>query len=48
MIEVLQLNVLAGSRLDRKAEGNENGMTMEREQFVIDVTMKFRAICIGC
>jgi hypothetical protein len=48
MTEVLQLNVSAGSRQDRKAEGNENGMTMDKEQFVIDVTMKFRASCIGC
>jgi hypothetical protein len=48
MTEVLQLNVSAGSRHNRKVEGNENGMTMDREQFVIDVTMKFRASCIGC
>jgi hypothetical protein len=48
MIEVLQLNVSAGSRQDRKAKGNENGRTMDREQFVIHVTMQIRASCIGC
>jgi hypothetical protein len=45
MTEVLQLNVSAGSRQDRKAEGNKNGRTMDREQFV---TMQFRESCIGC
>jgi hypothetical protein len=27
-------------------EGNGNGVTMDREQFVIHVIMKFRASCI--
>jgi hypothetical protein len=48
MTEVLQLNVSAGNRQDKKAEGNENGRTMDREQFVIHVTMQIRASCIGC
>jgi hypothetical protein len=48
MTEVHQLNVTAGSRHDRKAKANETGMTMDREQFVIHMTMKFRASCIGC
>jgi hypothetical protein len=48
MTEVHQLNVSAGSRQDRIADTNETCMTMDREQFVIHVTMKFRASCIGC
>jgi hypothetical protein len=48
MTDVLQLNVSAGSRHDKKAEGNGNGVTMDREQFVIHVTMKFKLSCIGC
>jgi hypothetical protein len=48
MTEVHQLNISAGSRQDRKVEANETRMTMDREQFVIHVTMKFRVSCIGC
>jgi hypothetical protein len=48
MTEAHQLNVSAGSRHNRKAEGNGNGVAMDREQFVTHVTMKFRASCIGC
>jgi hypothetical protein len=33
MTEVLQLNVLAGSRHDMKAVGNWNGVTMDRKKF---------------